>query len=45
MLLDRPGFHEQCEHWKSEHRVDGVYKDIYDGKVWKGFQTYSENPS
>ena len=42
-LLNRPGFHEKFDHWKStQSGNDGLYKDLYDGKVWHEFQHYDE---
>ena len=34
ILLNRPGFHDLCEHWKRENRENGIYNDLYNGKVW-----------
>lgn len=36
-LLKRPGFHELCEHWKKDSSSVGLYRDVYDGKIWKEF--------
>ena len=44
ILLNRPGFHEHCEHWKEETRESGMYVDLYDGKVWHDFQVYDGKP-
>lgn len=37
-MLNRPGFSDKCEAWRSLPLQDGVYNDIYDGKIWKEFQ-------
>ena len=39
-LLNRPGFFENCEHWRSKDSREGVFRDVYDGKIWKDFQNY-----
>lgn len=36
-LLLRPGFEKDCTRWKDRRTLEGVYSDIYDGKVWKEF--------
>ena len=38
-LIKRDGFHEMCEQWRQEFHADcyDLYRDIYDGKVWKDF--------
>ena len=43
-LLSRPGFPQMCDHWKKEHREEGVYQDVYDGNIWREFQTYNGRP-
>jgi hypothetical protein len=40
-LLNRPGFHSACDHWRSVERKKGVYEDIYDGRIWHEFQIYN----
>lgn len=44
ILLNRPGFHEHCEHWKKETRESDMYVDLYDGNVWRDFQVYDGKP-
>ncbi len=44
ILLDRPGFHEQCDLWKAECRESSLYEDVYDGKIWQDFQRYDGKP-
>ena len=43
-LVNRPGFDALCNQWKTNISNDGVYKDVYDGKIWKEFQTYKGQP-
>lgn len=39
-LLKRPAFPDKCEHWRQREKVDGIYADVYDGKVWQDFLEY-----
>ena len=41
LLLDRPDFFNQCEQWRSRSPKDGMLYDVYDGKIWKDFQSYN----
>ena len=43
-LLVRPGFYNLCSQWKTNHNDSGLLTDIFDGKVWKDFQTYKGQP-
>lgn len=36
-LLNRPGFVNKLEHWRSRCRSDCMTSDIYDGDVWADF--------
>lgn len=36
-LMKRPGFFYLCQHWRDRTMKDGVYEDLYDGKVWNEF--------
>ena len=39
-LVSNPKFLTLCEHWRSERQVpDGVLADVYDGSVWKDFNS------
>ena len=40
-LISRPGFIEQCEHWRerAQNVPTGILGDVYDGRVWKQFCT------
>ena len=43
-LLNKPGFEQLCDHWKTVYRKDGqIYQDVYDGKIWQDFQSYNGN--
>ena len=39
-MLKRPNFAEKCEHWSNRNISNGIYSDIYDGKVWNDFLTF-----
>ena len=38
-LLCRPGYLERCEEWHQRDIKNNTYADIYDGFVWKNFQS------
>ena len=38
-LLNTPGFAEKLEHWRARVTVSDTKADVYDGQVWKDFQT------
>ena len=42
-LLLRPGFVDLCQHWKFR-AVSMELEDVYDGQVWKDFQSVSGKP-
>jgi len=37
-ILQREGFPDVCEHWRSRQVKDSVLSDMYDGEVWKNFK-------
>ena len=37
LLLSRPKFMEMCENWRLRKDIPGLYRNIYDGKIWKKF--------
>ena len=43
-MLMRPRFYNLCQHWKERCIDSGMYDDIYDGKLWQGFQVYDGKP-
>ena len=44
-LLDRPDFIEKCQTWKNMgDSFEEKYHDVYEGKIWKEFQTYNNTP-
>ena len=44
LLLDKPNFYNDCEHWRHRVSSHGELNDIYDGKVWKHFLNYESKP-
>ena len=40
-FLKRPNFEETCEQWRNRQTDEQLYGDVYDGKVWKSFQRWS----
>ena len=43
-LLNRPGFNNSCEKWRSQGKSDGILADVYDGEIWNEFQEYKGKP-
>ena len=43
-LLARPAFYEKFDHWKQIPLTNGLYKDVYDGNIWRDFQCYKGQP-
>lgn len=37
-LLSRPGFLQNCEHWRTRYTQSSFLLDIYDGRIWTDFQ-------
>ena len=37
-MLNRPGFFERCETWRSLPQQSRLYNDVYDGKIWDEFK-------
>ena len=37
-FLQRPGFVDKCELWRSRGIPDGFLADIFDGRIWKEWQ-------
>ena len=54
-LYQRPSFPEQIEAWRhrarvldnphSDRKTDRIWRDVYDGDVWKRFQSYNGEPT
>ena len=42
-MLDRRGFKQMAESWRSRKRVPGTFRDVYDGRVWREFQSKDSN--
>ncbi len=43
-LLNRPEFFPMCEQWRTRSVEPGVYRDVYDGNIWKEFLYYDDQP-
>lgn len=43
-MIQRPGFLERCEHWRKRSCMPGVYRDVYDGRVWRKFMHFEGRP-
>lgn len=44
IILNRPGLCDLCNKWKNVATKKGVYRDVYDGKVWNRFKVYNGEP-
>ncbi|KAI8516326.1 hypothetical protein Bbelb_049070 [Branchiostoma belcheri] len=42
--IPRPGFLESCEEGRQRDTPQGMYTDVYDGKVWSAFQVVDGKP-
>ena len=40
-LLNRPGLCDLCDRWKCTPSQKGLYRDVYDGRVWEKFKVYN----
>jgi len=43
-LLQNNNLINECEMWRDRTIPDGMLADVYDGQVWKDFQTYKGRP-
>lgn len=43
-FLQRPGFVNKCELWRSRDIPSGLLADIFDGHIWKEWQYVGEKP-
>lgn len=43
-ILNRKGYLDLCEHWRSRNICDSVLADIYDGCIWKEWMVYNGRP-
>ena len=43
-LLLCPQFFQLCESWRKCASEDGIFRDVYDGQVWKDFLFYEDQP-
>lgn len=44
LLLQKPYFYLDCERWRKRKIDTELLQDVYDGKVWKDFQTFGDKP-
>ena len=42
-FLLRPEFYEHCELWRTREMHSEYLSDVYDGKIWKDFQSFHGN--
>ena len=43
-FLGRKGFKDKMNHWQKRQQCDGMMGDVYDGNVWKDFQSVGGAP-
>lgn len=43
-FLSRPGFEAECNKWRNREVIENHLGDLYDGDIWKEFQTYNGEP-
>ena len=43
-ILQDPVILEKCNHWKARRNTEGVFSDVYDGKIWKEFLSVNDTP-
>ena len=43
-MYQRPGFEESLRKWTNRSSENGLYSDIYDGKIWKTFPSSLDDP-
>jgi len=44
ILLDKPDFYDDCDHWRHRALSEGELSDVYDGKMWQDFLNYDNAP-
>ena len=42
-FLLRPEFYEHCELWRTREMLSEYLSDVYDGKIWRDFQSFHGN--
>ncbi|CAG2254157.1 unnamed protein product [Mytilus edulis] len=42
-FVRRPDFEEKCEIWRSRRQEPGFLADVFDGNIWKEFQSAEKN--
>lgn len=43
-LLLLPDFFANCQSWRTKGSFDNIYRDVFDGRIWKDYQTISGTP-
>jgi hypothetical protein len=43
-IFNRVGMEAVAQHWRTRAMAEGMYGDVYDGSVWKRFQTVEGKP-
>ena len=43
-FLSRPDFEAECNKWRSRDVIQNHIGDLYDGEIWREFQTYNNEP-
>ena len=43
-FLSRPDFEAECNKWRSREVIHNHVGDLYDGSIWREFQTYNGEP-
>lgn len=47
LLVKRPNFIKQCNEWRTRETKPGVYRDVYDGRIWRELvqdKTFLQDP-
>lgn len=44
LLLQRPGFYDDCEEVRNHRRKDNLFRDVFDGNLWNEFKNYKGKP-
>ena len=45
LFFSRPNFYQNCQQWHSRQRQPGYYRDIYDGRIWREFDSFLSSSS
>ena len=44
IVVNWPGFDNLCSQWKNSTNSEAIYRDVFDGKIWRDFQCYEGKP-